>query len=583
MLSARDMGDQAADPDRVARLRLLASSIAGRMVDVRAGAPADAAWTDGRTVFVDPELGARERLQCAVVQAALIAGGSLEPDVVRKLVGRPALARRYLAVEAHRALVEIEDRLPPSVTSLIAHRVGGSVASPRESLVVATSESGKPELAAVYGEIRPRAVLTATTTSHGQQADAEVDTRRTKHSTASVDDATEDGNDDRSALDWLSDLSGRGGALGRLLQRMLRFQRETGAGPLGADVPQRGRVVPGRTHNGRGRGPAARTDGESSEQEQRAWTYPEWDVRRRAYRANWCTVSEETPPLGVESAKVAFDGGLRRPLARLGLGLEFSHRRMQGEDLDIDAVIEARVEMRARVQVDEAVHLESLRRRHELAVLVLLDVSGSANEPSAAGGSVHDQQLAGAGALVQALYRLGNRVAVYGFYSRGRSAVRVVRVKRFDEVLTARVRRRFGALTPGGYTRFGAVIRHGAEILDQEGGGSRRLLIVLSDGFAYDHGYEGRYGEADARRALAEARRRGIGCLCLSLGAATDLTALRRVFGTAAHGTVRRPDELAHIIGPLLRDALLSAELERGTAQRGGATSRRSDATRRSA
>ena len=36
-------------------------------------------------------------------------------------------------------------------------------------------------------------------------------------------------------------------------------------------------------------------------------------------------------------------------------------------------------------------------------------------------------------------------------------------------------------------------------VLEQRSGTPRRLLVVLSDGFAYDHGYEGRYGEADAR------------------------------------------------------------------------------------
>jgi nitric oxide reductase activation protein len=280
---------------------------------------------------------------------------------------------------------------------------------------------------------------------------------------------------------------------------------------------------------------------------------------------------------------MAFDGRLRRPLSRLGLGLELSHRRRQGEDLDIDAAIEARLDMLAGLQPAETVYLESLRRRHELAALVLLDVSGSANEPSVANGTVHEHQLAGAVALTQALHALGNRVAVYGFYSRGRKAVRVVRIKRFADTMNTRVLRRFGALVPGGYTRFGAAIRHGAEILDEEGGGSRRLLIVLSDGFAYDHGYEGRYGEADARRALSEARRRGIGCLCLSISAATDLTALQRVFGSAAHGTVQRADELAHVVGPLLRDALRSAELERGRTQRASQATRRLDPQRRSA
>ena len=91
---------------------------------------------------------------------------------------------------------------------------------------------------------------------------------------------------------------------------------------------------------------------------------------------------------------------------------------------------------------------------------------------------------------------------------------------------------------------------------------------MLSDGFAYDHGYEGRYGEADARRALVEARRRGVGCLCLSVGTDADPAALRRVFGTAAHATVPTPEQLPSVIGPLFRAALRSAEAQRRAFQR---------------
>jgi len=92
---------------------------------------------------------------------------------------------------------------------------------------------------------------------------------------------------------------------------------------------------------------------------------------------------------------------------------------------------------------------------------------------------------------------------------------------------------------------------------------SRRLLVVLSDGLAYDHGYERAYGAADARRALTEARRRGTGCVCLTIGAGTDVQSLRRVFGSAAHATIARPDQLADVIGPLFRSALRSAEVRR--------------------
>jgi nitric oxide reductase NorD protein len=159
-------------------------------------------------------------------------------------------------------------------------------------------------------------------------------------------------------------------------------------------------------------------------------------------------------------------------------------------------------------------------------------------------------------------------VALYAFNSQGRSAVHVVQVKGFDDRFDGHALARLGGLAPGGYTRLGAAIRHGAFVLDTRGGTSRRVLLVVSDGFAYDHGYDGSYGEADARRALAEARRRGLGCLCLSVGAGTPPVALQRVFGTAAHATVPTPEHLPGVIGPLLRAALRSAEAQRHAFQR---------------
>ena len=60
---------------------------------------------------------------------------------------------------------------------------------------------------------------------------------------------------------------------------------------------------------------------------------------------------------------------LRRPLTRLGIGLDRCHRQTQGDDIDIDAAVEARVEMMAGSAPDEAVYLDSLRRRRDLSVL----------------------------------------------------------------------------------------------------------------------------------------------------------------------------------------------------------------------
>jgi nitric oxide reductase activation protein len=166
--------------------------------------------------------------------------------------------------------------------------------------------------------------------------------------------------------------------------------------------------------------------------------------------------------------------------------------------------------------------------------------------------------------LAVALHDLGDRVALFAYYSQGRSAVNLVPVKRFDDHLDARVIRRLNSLQPGAYSRLGAAIRHGSAVLEARGGTSRRLLVVVTDGLAYDHGYERAYGAADARRSLIEARRRGTGCVCLTVGAGTDVASLRRVFGDAAHASVARPEQLTGVIGPLFRSALRSAEVRRG-------------------
>src|SRR6202011_5741328 len=119
------------------------------------------------------------------------------------------------------------------------------------------------------------------------------------------------------------------------------------------------------------------------------------------------------------------------------------------------------------------------------------------------------------------------------------------------------------SLEPGAYSRLGADIRHGSAVLEARGGASRRLLVFLSDVLAYDHGYERAYGAADARRALMEARRRGTGCVCPTVGARNDVASLRTVFGTAAHRTIARPEQLTGVVGRVFRSALRAAEVGR--------------------
>jgi len=543
---------------RLGRFRLLASGIAGRSLDVMPAAPGERPWTDGMTVFLDDGASAPGQVAALAVQASLIAAGSLEPGVARRLAGRPTLARRYLAVEGHRALAANEDLLPRPVRSLIDRHTAARADSPAASLALALRRAVVADPPPSFGVIIPgrllapsdrRQALSAPEAGPGRWRDSV----RREHD----EDAETDGPGHVPA--FFSSPGAGGGALAWLLRRVLRLGREPAGGPLGAATSATTRPAPRAGWAPPATG-AARTLAGIPAAERHGSTYPEWDVNRGRYRLNWCTVNEIDPrPEDGVTLVVPDEPALRRPLARLGLGLDRCHRRLQGDDVDIDAAVESRVDALAGALHDDAVYVESLRRRRDLAVLLLLDISGSSAESAGEGQTVHERQRAAAAMLALALHGLGDRVALYGFYSQGRSAVRLVRVKSFNDDLDTLVMRRLGGLVPGGYTRLGAAIRHGAFMAEDRGGTSRRLLVVLSDGLAYDHGYEGRYGEADSRRALAESRRRGTGCLCLGFGAGADLVPLRRVFGTAAHATVARPDQLASVIGPLFRAALQSA------------------------
>ncbi|HZQ88111.1 MAG TPA: hypothetical protein VFA83_24900, partial [Acidimicrobiales bacterium] len=269
-------------------------------------------------------MGARDEVQAVAVQAALVGAGSLAPDVMRRLVRRPAHARRYLASEGRRALSECEDLLPPVARVLVGH--------------VGTD----PPTA--FGTLHPRRVLAAA--QERVQADVAVvgadDTSATTMSLSDVDDEAVGPGEDLGQ--FFSNQAGGGGPLGRLLARLLAPARgRTGDGPVGAGMPSRStarRLGAGRPTTvvlrpGGGHDDPAGADAAGT------W-YPEWDVRRGSYRDAWCRVAEHDAPLDDGAGAPRFDStALRRPLARLGAGLEPTRRQRDGEDVDIDAAVEA--------------------------------------------------------------------------------------------------------------------------------------------------------------------------------------------------------------------------------------------------
>ena len=297
-------------------------------------------------------------------------------------------------------------------------------------------------------------------------------------------------------------------------------------------------------------------------------TYPEWDERRQAYREDWCTVHEPRlarPDAAVKGQEHALRsaGHVRRRLATIHLDLRRRRRQPQGEDLDLDAVIDHRVALAAGVDSPGHVYREVVRRRRDLGVVVLIDGSGSTGTHAREGPSVTARQLEAAAALVDAFDALGDRVATLLFRSHGRRRVEVTTLKGFDARFDTTARGRVAAVRPEGFTRLGAAIRHAARFVRERSGSRRWLLIVLSDGFPFDNGYEGAHAQADVRRALAEARHDGVGALCLSIGGTTGDADLEAAFGTTTYAAGPRVEELGADIAALVRAALGGADRSR--------------------
>lgn len=547
--------------------RMLASALAGRPVDVVEGSPGVRAWSDGRTITLDPGESSLRTIEAIVVQAALIGAGSLTDQLMRPLLRHKRLRRRYLRIEGPRAVAELRDLLPRSLDYLIHEDIVALSDSPAASLALARTRETLPGSGLYLGELRPREILAALCKESETTETGEPDQRPRAGRDAGGSRGGHDGSTrpepPTRKPDDISFFSAVTGStlLGRLLRALLR-----GAGVSGTDGPAGGHSrssSPATTRTAALTigGPVAREAATSPSGNE--FRYPEWDPRIQGYRPGWCTVRVVEPDGRASGSMAAAELGLRRPLSRLGTGPETRHRERHGEDIDIDAAVEYRVGVGTGRDPDDALYLATVRDRRDLSALILLDVSGSAAEAGVGRIAVHDHQRTAVAALATTMHRLGDRVAVYAYSSHGRHNVRLTTLKTFAEHNDHALLKRLHHLEPSGYSRLGAAIRHGANVIEQTGGTTRRLLIVVSDGLAFDQGYGLDHGARDVRRALAEVRGRGTGCLCLTVGATAPAEDLRLVFGTAAHASVARADQLAPVIVRLCKSALRSAEVSR--------------------
>jgi nitric oxide reductase NorD protein len=560
----------ASNPDDPNRFRFLAAYIAGRAVDVAEASAGEAAHTDGKVIFVSAGRPLAEQRREMLIQSALLGAGSLDRRLVKALRARPSTARRYLALEGHRVLAELARQIP--LAAELCPDGAPRTVTADDSLDMAKSPAEIADPPEWFGVIRPSRLLAASDAPGSQPTHKEL---RLQFDPVDLPEADDDGDAEPARESKILKLFEsplfNSRTVSDFFRKMLGSSRSPGDSAAGAEMQVRAirranavganaRPVPTRIRFTDDRNPGA-TAGVGGA------LYPEWDEHNNRYRPDWCRVIDFplTAPADIAGAAgFPHDEVLRRRLSRVGLGPKVLRGRPDGDELDIEALINLFVDLRSGYSPPEHVYLERRKLARNLGVLILLDASGSATETDPDGLAVHDHQRRAAATLAVTLEELGDRVAVYAFRSKGRHAVHLPSIKGFGNRFGAMQRARLSQLQPSGYTRLGAGIRGAGEILKAGAGTPNRLLIVLSDGFPYDDGYEGRYAEADAAKALEELRMEGVACLCLSLGAAATDT-LERVFGAASYASAPTLADLSSQMDELFLSALreLSAPILR--------------------
>ena len=229
-------------------------------------------------------------------------------------------------------------------------------------------------------------------------------------------------------------------------------------------------------------------------------------------------------------------------------------RRLEdGEEIDIDEIIEAFVDMRTGASPSDKYYWRRNKVQRDVAVAFLLDTSASTAEAiddtrknnddwdapddpveymvwlrTRRGEAMRrsykriiDVEKEAIVLLINALEAIGDLYGIYGFSGYGRENVEFYTIKDLDENFSDRVKKRIDRIAPLHATRMGPAIRHTTYKLDKQDARTK-LMFLISDGRPQDRGYsregvEKEYAVHDTKMALDEARDKGINAFALTV------------------------------------------------------------------
>jgi nitric oxide reductase NorD protein len=292
----------------------------------------------------------------------------------------------------------------------------------------------------------------------------------------------------------------------------------------------------------------------------RSYRYDEWDHLNHEYRTRWCRLFEErlAPDTQQELEALRHVIGRHRPAVQRQLehikplGYQRIPRVADGDELDFNAVIQARGDIRAGLTPDDRVYSRRERVHRDVCAAFLVDLSASTDdpvdppqaepagededlpnlrdpydlpdghaEPATEPRRIIDVQKESMLVMSAALEQLGDSYGIYGFSGYGRECVEFFVAKEPDEPFTRNTLSAIAGMKPKRSTRMGPAIRHAVSKL-MRSGHALKVLMILSDGFPQDSDYgpergDHEYGLQDTAKALREAEEKGVETFCVTV------------------------------------------------------------------
>ncbi len=252
-----------------------------------------------------------------------------------------------------------------------------------------------------------------------------------------------------------------------------------------------------------------------------AFVYDEWCQSENDYLENYCKLHEVVPEVRPDQTVPPDVSDAARRVRRVFESLKPEIARKEkyldeGDEINTDLLYDYIIDQQREPSPKVRFYEKPLIQERDLAVLILLDTSGSTSQVHG-DSKVLELEKQAATILAEGLHGLGDRFELGGFSSNGADNCRYLLFKTVDEDWSDRIAQRLQSTHPANSTRMGVALRHAGWRLSRIEA-RQRLIILITDGKPMDSKYspDTRYAQFDVRMACEENERQQIATFAIS-------------------------------------------------------------------